>query len=49
VNDGTHTANLLLLGQYAAAQFAMSSDGHGGTLIADPPVPQQPMLLGPHG
>jgi hypothetical protein len=41
VSDGTHTANLLLLGQYVAAQFAMSSDGHGGTLITDPPLPQQ--------
>ncbi len=36
VSDGTHTATLSLLGQYSAADFALSSDGHGGTLISDP-------------
>lgn len=38
VSDGTHTASLSLLGQYSAADFALSSDGHGGTLISDPTV-----------
>ena len=33
VSDGTHTANLPLLGQYAVSSFALSSDGHGGTLL----------------
>ena len=33
VSDGTHTANLALLGNYTAGSFAMSVDGHGGTLI----------------
>jgi hypothetical protein len=35
----THTFSLALLGQYAAASdFAVTSDGHGGTLVtlADP-------------
>ena len=35
VSDGTHTANLALLGNYMASSFATSSDGHGGTLITD--------------
>jgi autotransporter passenger strand-loop-strand repeat protein len=38
VGDGTHTANLLLLGGYVTANFTAQSDGHGGTLITDPPV-----------
>lgn len=36
VSDGTHSATILLLGQYTAAQFTKQSDGHGGTLIGDP-------------
>jgi len=35
VSDGTHTANLALLGQYMASSFATASDGHGGTLITE--------------
>ena len=38
VTDGTHTANLALLGTYTAASFAISVDGHGGTLIKDSSV-----------
>src|SRR6202011_1055153 len=38
VSDGLHTANLTLLGQYTTAQFTKATDGHGGTLIGDPPV-----------
>ncbi|MGD0719600.1 MAG: AIDA repeat-containing protein [Roseiarcus sp.] len=38
VTDGVHTANLTLIGQYVTAQFTLASDGHGGTLIGDPPV-----------
>ncbi|MBR0745759.1 hypothetical protein JQ582_17665 [Bradyrhizobium japonicum] len=44
VSDGTHVATLHLLGQYSAADFALSSDGHGGTLITDPAVAQQVQL-----
>ena len=34
-SDGTHTANIALLGQYMAGSFVMSADGFGGTLIHD--------------
>ena len=33
VNDGAHTANIQLLGQYTASEFTAASDGNGGTLI----------------
>jgi len=40
VTDGTPatTANITLLGQYAASNFNIQTDGHGGTLVLDPPV-----------
>jgi autotransporter passenger strand-loop-strand repeat protein len=38
VSDGTHAAHLTLLGQYVTAQFTKASDGHGGTLVGDPPI-----------
>jgi VCBS repeat-containing protein len=38
VSDGMHTANIALLGQYTVASFTMVGDGHGGTLLTDPPV-----------
>jgi probable HAF family extracellular repeat protein len=48
-SDGVHTANIALLGQFTAASFAPASDGHGGTMITDPPLPAQPLLTTPHG
>jgi hypothetical protein len=36
VGDGSDAATIALIGGYAASFFAMSSDGHGGTLITDP-------------
>ncbi len=36
VIDGSHTANIALLGNYMASSFVASSDGHGGTSIVDP-------------
>jgi autotransporter passenger strand-loop-strand repeat protein len=36
VSDGTHTAQILLLGQYMAADFSAQSNGAGGTVITDP-------------
>ena len=36
VTDGTHTANLTLLGQYSTGNFSLASDGHGGTVVTDP-------------
>jgi hypothetical protein len=48
VSDGTNVANVALLGQYMASSFAMARDGHGGTLITDPPPNQHPPLTAPH-
>jgi autotransporter passenger strand-loop-strand repeat protein len=36
ITDGTHSANIALLGNYLASTFVASSDGHGGTDIVDP-------------
>jgi autotransporter passenger strand-loop-strand repeat protein len=38
VSSGAAVENLTLLGQYSLANFSATSDGHGGTLITDPPV-----------
>jgi hypothetical protein len=48
------TTNITLLGQYVAGQFHLTSDGHGGTLVTDPPLTvasdQQSFLTQPkHG
>jgi phospholipase C len=40
VTDGSHTANIALLGNYTASTFVTSSDGHGGTNVVDPPPGQ---------
>jgi hypothetical protein len=32
-----NVANIALLGQYSASSFVLASDGHGGTLVTDPP------------
>ena len=37
VTDGTHTANVVLLGNYLASTFTTANDGHGGTTVVDPP------------
>jgi hypothetical protein len=34
VTDGSHTANISLLGQYAADGFTVAADDHVGTLLA---------------
>ncbi len=49
VSDGLHAQTVALLGQYMASSFVMASDGHGGTMITDPPSNQQPLLTHPHG
>ena len=49
VTDGNHTANIALLGNYIAATFTVSSDGHGGTFVVDPPVGGGSVLGNPHG
>jgi hypothetical protein len=50
VKDGTHTANVVLLGNYMASMFVASSDGHGGTSVVDPPAlgGVQPLVTPPH-
>ena len=49
VTDGTHTANLTLLGQYATANFSLASDGHGGTMVTDPPGSATSPVMAAHG
>jgi len=51
VSDGTHIAQILLLGQYMAADFSAQSNGAGGTVITDPSAPslsQQSLISQPH-
>jgi autotransporter passenger strand-loop-strand repeat protein len=48
VSDGTHTANLTLLGLYSTANFTLSSDGGGGTFVRDPAVVASATTLAPH-
>jgi hypothetical protein len=50
VTDGTHNANIALLGNYMASVFVAGSDGHGGTTVVDPQVlgGAQPLLTPPH-
>jgi hypothetical protein len=48
VTEGAQTTNIALIGSYLAASFVASSDGHGGTLVTDPPPSQQAMLSQPH-
>jgi hypothetical protein len=38
VTDGTHTANIPLLGNYLTSTFVPSNNGHGGTSVVDPPA-----------
>jgi hypothetical protein len=39
LSDGIHTANIQLLGNYIAAAFSTSGDGHGGTSVEAQPHP----------
>jgi hypothetical protein len=50
VSSGTHTAALTLIGQYVAGNFHVSTDGHGGTFVTDPPVSasENAALVNPH-
>jgi len=38
VTHGSSTAQILMIGNYVLANFTKQADGHGGTLIIDPPV-----------
>jgi hypothetical protein len=49
VTDGTHVANIALLGNYIASTFVTASDGYGGTLVTEgPQTAQPPLLTNPH-
>jgi len=47
VTDGTNTATMALLGLYTAANFALASDGNGGTFVTDPATTSQSALTLP--
>jgi hypothetical protein len=40
ISDGHETASILLSGNYTQSTFELSSDGHGGTIVIDPPARQ---------
>jgi hypothetical protein len=51
VSDGRHAANIALLGNYMAGSFAVTADGHGGTLLTEASplaAGQEPLLTRPH-
>ncbi len=43
-SDGSHNTGIALLGQYMASSLVMAGDGHGGTLLTDPPSSQTQIL-----
>ena len=45
VTDGTHSANIALLGNYLASSFVTSSDGHGGTNVVERGTADQTALV----
>ncbi len=46
VTDRTNTTTLDFNGTYVLANFKFASDGNGGTIVYDPPVPAQPSARG---
>jgi hypothetical protein len=48
VTNGSETANLTLLGVYSTANFTLSRDSYGGTLVKDPAVTATASLTTPH-
>jgi hypothetical protein len=50
VSDGRHAAAIALIGNYMAGTFVVAADGHGGTLVTEERLDQQPLLTRPpHG
>jgi hypothetical protein len=41
VTDGTNAANLKFFGTYSQDNFQFAPDGDGGTIVYDPPIPNQ--------
>jgi hypothetical protein len=39
VKEGASSMTLTLVGSYTSGNFSVTSDGHSGTLVTDPPVP----------
>jgi hypothetical protein len=48
VTERTSTINIALLGNYMANSFVASSDGHGGTVVSEPPLSESQFLTTPH-
>ena len=49
VKEGTHIAEIALLGNYMAANFVIAADGHCGTLITEAASAiSQQLLTAPH-
>jgi hypothetical protein len=48
VSDGTHVANIHLLGTYMASQFVFQDDMHGGTQITEVPPASASVLAAAH-
>lgn len=48
ITDSTHTAQVTLLGQYAASGFNDRADGTGGTLVTYTPPPENSFNLAAH-
>jgi hypothetical protein len=46
-NDGSHQANITLLGQYMASAFQTTSDGLGGTFVSYTPQAAS-VIASPH-
>jgi len=48
VRDDPHMANMVLLGQDGAVNFATTSEGYFGNTIVDPAMTIQHLLTQPH-
>jgi hypothetical protein len=48
VKNGSHVAKIALLGNYVAASFVTTADGHGGTLVTEQPLTTETSLSKPH-
>ena len=46
LSAGTQTASINFSGSYTLQNFKFASDGHGGTLVIDPPVPTSQLEIG---
>ena len=49
LTDGSHSANIALLGNYIASSFAVAGDNHGGTMVVAEASQSgiQPLLTNP--